>query len=122
MKRINDERILAALLAAGTVRRAAQIADVSESTIRNRLADPVFRSKYDRQRGEVLQEATAALMARLQAAAETMTDIMEDEKNPAGVRLAACDGLLRHCLRYFSASEIERRLSELESASRGVEL
>ncbi len=121
MSKIDDEKILAALLTAGSVRKAAQIADISESTIRNRLKDDSFRAEYDRQRGDLLQEATAAMTARLQAATETMTEIMEDEQNAASVRLAACDGLLRHCLRYYSTAELERRLCALEAASQEVE-
>ena len=116
LERITDERILAALLTAGSVRAAAKSASVSEGTIRNRLSDPDFRAKYDALRGDLLQEATAGMTAHLQAATETMTAIMEDTENAASVRLAACDALLRHCLRYFSATEIERRIAALEAA------
>ena len=110
----NDEKIMSALLLAGSVRRAADAAGVSEGTVRNRLAEPAFRSRYDQLRGDLLQEATAGMTARLQAATETMTAIMEDDENPASVRLAACDALLRHCLKYFSAAELERRVAALE--------
>ncbi len=119
MERINDKQILAALIANGSIRAAAKSASVSESTIRNRLADPDFRAEFDKLRGELLQEATAGMTAHLQAATETMTAIMEDTENAASVRLAACDALLRHCLRYFSATEIERRIAALEAAQEG---
>lgn len=115
--RINDQQILAALLACGSIRAAAKNAGVAESTIRNRLSNPAFRQKYDALRSDLLQEAAAGMTARLQAATDTMTAIMEDDENTASVRLAACDALLRHCLRYFSAAEIERRLAALEAAT-----
>ena len=116
MAKISDETILSALISAGSIRGAAKRANISEGTVRNRLSDPDFRAKYDALRGDLLQEATAGMTAHLQAATETMTAIMEDTENAASVRLAACDALLRHCLRYFSAAEIERRIAALEAA------
>ncbi len=116
MAKISDETILSALISAGSIRGAAKRANISEGTVRNRLSDPDFRAKYDALRGDLLQEATAGMTAHLQAATETMTAIMEDTENAASVRLAACDALLRHCLRYFSATEIERRIAALEAA------
>ena len=116
MERITDERILAALLTAGSVRAAARSANVSEATVRNRLADPDFRARYDRLRGELLQEAAAGLTAKLESATATMAEIMEDGQNPASVRVSAADAVLRHGLRYIEAGNILRRLDALEAA------
>jgi hypothetical protein len=116
MSKIDDERILAALIAAGSVRRAAQIADVSESTIRNRMADPAFRAKFDKLRGDILQEATAGLTAKLESATGTMAEIMEDKQNPASVRVSAADAVLRHSLRFVECADVLRRLDALEAA------
>ena len=119
MTKIDDERILAALIASGSIRAAAKAAGIAEGTIRNRLTDPDFRKKYDDLRGDLLQEATAGMTTRLKAATDTLAAIMEDKGNAASVRLAACDALLRHCLRYFSAAELERRLAALEALEQG---
>ena len=115
--KIDDERILSALIACGSVRAAAKSVNISEGTVRNRLADPAFRVKYDKMRGDLLQEATAGLTAKLESATATMAEIMEDTENAASVRLAACDALLRNCLKYFSVAEIERRIAALEAAA-----
>ena len=115
MNKIDDERILAALIASGSIRAAAKAAGIAESTIRNRMADPAFRGKYDKLRFDLLQEATAGLTAKLDSATATIAEIMEDDQNPANVRLAASDSLLRHCLRYFSTAELERRIEALEA-------
>ena len=112
---MNDETILAALLSAGSVRAAAKIAGVAEATVRNRMADPVFRGRFDQLRGDLLQAATAGLMARLERATATMTEIMDDDTNPGSVRLAAADALFRHCLRYVTAADFERRIAALEA-------
>lgn len=116
MRKIDDSKILTALLTAGTVRGAAAAAGTSESTIRNRLADADFRRRYDAMRSDLLQAAASGLLAKLESATETMTEIMEDELAPDSTRLAACDALFRHCLRYVTAADFERRLRELEAA------
>lgn len=117
----NDETILAALVAAGSVRRAAAVAGVSESTIRNRLKDADFRAAYDAIRGELLQDATASMLSRLENATETLSDVMTDAESPANVRISAADSLLRHCLRYLATSDIERRLAALEASQAALE-
>ena len=116
---ISDEQIMSALLLAGSVRRAAKIADVSESTIRNRLKDKSFRAEYDRQRADFVQQITAGIAAKLESAVGVAAELLENPNTPASVRLGAVDALLRHFLRYYSASEIERRLSALEAAQEG---
>ena len=112
----NDEKILAALLSAGTVRNAAVAAGVSASTIRNRLKDAEFRAMYEERKSELLQTATASMLAKLEDATSAISDLMCDAECPANVRLAAADSLLRHCLRYLSVADIERRLAALEAA------
>ena len=117
----NDEKILAALVTAGSVRTAASVAGVSESTVRNRLKDADFRAAYEAIKSELLQGATAAMLSKLETATETISDVMNDAENPANVRVSAADSLLRHCLRYLAAADIERRLSALEEAQAALE-
>lgn len=121
MTKIDDSRILSALLSAGTIRGAAAAAGTSESTVRNRLADADFRQRYDAARGELLQGATAAMLARLTDATEVLTEVMTDSFSANTTRLQAADTLLRHCLRYVSISEIERRIAALEATVGGFE-
>lgn len=119
MAKIDDNRILTALLTAGTIKGAAAAAGTSESTIRNRLADADFRRRYDTARGDLLQAATAAMLAKLTDATAVMAEVMADPLAADSTRLQAADGILRHCLRYFSAAELERRLVALEAAQSG---
>jgi len=113
--KIDDERILAALLTAGSVRRAAQIADVSESTIRNRLKDDTFRAEYEAVKGDILTEACDALTARLTLAVDSLCDVLENGESPATAKISAADSVLRHGLRYIEAGNILRRLDALEA-------
>jgi len=115
----NDEKILAALLTAGSVRTAATAAGVSVSTIRNRMQDRNFRAAYEAAKSDLLQTASASMLSRLNDATGTITDVMNDGEIPANVRVSAADSLLRHCLRYLATADIERRLAALEAAQGG---
>lgn len=114
MKKIDDEKILAALISCGSVRTAAKSANISESTIRNRLCDPVFRERYEIAKAAILQESCDALTARLTLAIDTLSAVLEDNQNAATVRISAADAVLRHGLRYIEAANILRRLEALE--------
>lgn len=116
MAKRNDEAIMSALIACGSIRRAAKAAGVSEVTVRKRLDDPAFRDRYDRAKNTLLSETCNAISARLMAAADCLSDVMEDNKNPATVRTSAADALLRHGLRYIEAANILNRLDTLEKA------
>ena len=116
MQKLNDEKILGALLAAGSVRKAAKIADVSEATIRNRLNDEAFRIQYERAKAAVLSEACDAISARLTLAVDTLCEVLDSTETAATVRVSAADSLLRHGLRYIEAANILTRLDALEAA------
>lgn len=114
MQKLNDEKILGALLAAGSVRKAAQIADVSEATIRNRLNDDAFREQYEKAKASVLSEACDSLAARLTSAVDALSSVLDSDSTPAPVKVSAADSLLRHGLRYVEVANVLRRLDALE--------
>lgn len=114
MQKLNDEKILGALLAAGSVRKAAEIADVSEATIRNRLNDDAFREQYEKAKAAVLSEACDSLAARLTHAVDVLVEVLDNQENPSTVRVSAADSILRHGLRYIEAGNILVRLDALE--------
>lgn len=118
MQKLNDEKILGALLAAGSVRKASKIAECSETTIRTRLNDDEFRQRYEQAKSMVLSEACDAISARLTCAIDTLCDILKNTENAASVRVSACDSLLRHGLRYVEVANILARLDAIEKAQK----
>lgn len=110
----NNEQILAALVATGSVRAAAKAVGVSETTIRTRLNDPDFRAEYEKAKSEILTEACDALGARLTLAVDVLCDVLENDATPAAVKVSAASDILRHGLRYIEAANILRRLDALE--------
>ena len=118
MQRKNDEIILSALIAAGSIRAAAKVADVSETTIRTRLNDDDFRQRYEQAKGAILTEACDALSARLTLAVDTLCEVLEDTKNAATVRVSAASEILRQGLRYIEVANILTRLEAIEKAQK----
>ena len=116
MQKKNDEIILSALIACGSVRAAAKIAECSETTIRTRLNDDDFRHRYEQAKGAILAEACDAISARLTRAVDTLCEVLEDTENAATVRVSAADSLLRHGLRYVEVANILARLEAIEKA------
>jgi transposase len=114
MQRKNDEIVLSALIAAGSIRTAAKIANVSESTIRTRLNDPDFRERYEQAKKAILTEACDALSSCLTRAIDTLREVIEDTKNAPTVRVSAASEILRYGLRYIEVANILTRLDALE--------
>ena len=111
----NNEVIMAALLANGSVRAAARSANVSEATIRARLKNKDFRERYESEKAKILSEACDALTARLTLAIDTLCEVLEDVQSPSSVRVSAADCLLRHCVRYVEVVSILHRIEALET-------
>ena len=111
---ISNEKIMAALIACGSVRAAAKAVGVSETTVRARLNDPDFRKEYETEKGAVLTEACDSLAARLTHAVDVLVDVLDNTENAATVRVSAADSLLRHGLRYIEMGNILLRLDALE--------
>ena len=118
MQRKNDEIILSALIAAGSIRAASKIANVSETTIRTRLNDDDFRQRYEQAKGAILTEACDALSARLTLAVDTLCEVLEDTKNAATVRVSAASEILRQGLRYIEVANILTRLEAIDKAQK----
>lgn len=118
MQRKNDEILLSALIACGSIRAAAKIAECSETTIRTRLNDNDFRQRYEQAKGTILTEACDAISARLTRAIDTLCEVLEDTENAATVRVSAADSLLRHGLRYVEVANILARLEAIEKAQK----
>lgn len=114
-----DEIILAALLQAGSIRKAAALVPCGVTTIRERLRNDDFRRQYDALKGELLQEASAELSAKMGEATQTLSEIMLNPDNSAAVRVQAAGELLRQGLKYVAIAEVERRVSALEAVQEG---
>jgi hypothetical protein len=118
----NKEKALAALLTTVTRDEAAAQCGLSTRTLRDYLRDPEFAAEYERQRRELVRDATKQMQSCLQAAVSTLHLIMTSEKPvpAARERVVAARSLLEYALRYTEVdigaqlAAIEQRVNELE--------
>ena len=114
--RVSDEQIIAALFSCGSNRDAAAALGVSQKALYERLKKPDFKSKLAQAKADILQAATNRAESRLNAAIDTMDEIMRNEENPVSVRLSASDAIIRQTLKLIELVDVTKRLDEVEAA------
>ena len=113
-KKISDEKLIEALLETGSVRATAQKVKLTPSAIYKRLREPEFRERYEQEQDGIIVSVAGSLTQALDGAVEALVDVCRNPINPPGTRIAAADSLLRHGLKYVEASNILRRIADLE--------
>lgn len=98
-----------------TLKQAAELADVSESTIYRRLQEPGFRDRLNASRSVLINYATTRLQAEISGAIDVIIDIMNNPENPPQVRLNASDSIIRNCLKITEQCNIIERVERLEA-------
>lgn len=115
----NDERLIAALLSCPSVRAASEETGIAERTIYKRLRRAEFRERFDACRQEIITNACMSLQGRMNDAIQCITDTMNDERQPAAVRLRAAKCIIEYGLRAYEMTDILPRLEALEEAEKG---
>ena len=109
-KAVSDEQIIAALLNSGTIKAAAAAAGVSERTVYDRMADGEFQALYKAAKADLIRAAVLSLNGKVQAAIDTIADVMNNEQNNPATRLQAAQTILS------SAGKFAQRLQADESS------
>lgn len=93
---ISDEEIIAALLSSGTIREAAQAAGISERALYERMKGGDFQALYKSAKADTIRAAVVSLNSKLQAAIETVSEIMQDQEANPATRLQAAQTILNN--------------------------
>ena len=111
----NKDVLLATALASGaSASAAAKQMDLSLSTVKRRMADPVFRKLVSDLRQEVLTAALGRMTDNMTRAADAVAALLDAEQ-PA-IRLGAARTLVSLGLRLQDALDLTDRMRELERA------
>lgn len=111
------QKALAALARSPTKREAARQAGISESSLRRWLAtDREFQAEYRQMMDTILEDAATQAKQSLCCALIALREITENTNEQAPARVSAARTLIESCLKLNEAANIERRLSELETA------
>lgn len=96
----SDAIILAALVSGASFDEAADQAQVSNATVRRRLADARFRRELDDAQDLLIGQTVAQMVVATTSAVDTLIDLL---RHPSAViRLGAAKTILEQALRYRS--------------------
>ena len=105
---------IAALLANPTQGAAAEAAGISTKTLNRYLQDPNFIEILKEAETSIIADNVRALVADMQANRAVMSDIRDNPRNQAGVRLRAAIAIDNSLKAWRDLYTIEQRLTDLE--------
>ena len=116
-KKATDEQIIAALLSKGTMKEAAAAVGISERTLYDRMNEGSFQALYKAAKADLIRAAVFDLNKQLQAAIDTVADIMRDEKNNAAVRLQAAQTIITNAGKFAQRLQADENIvtAQIES-------
>lgn len=114
-----QNKVLAALLTSPSKAAAAQAAGISPRTLRDYLADPTFRTEYQKAFSGLVEDATRQAQQALAPALSTLREIVEDKEEDANARISAARAILSHGVKLIETIDILDRLTELEAVVGG---
>lgn len=116
--RKNADALALALAAGDSIAAAAAKAGMGERTAYRRLADPAFRERIQRLRGEMIGQALGRLAAGMTEAAGVLRALLRAESE--SVRLGAARSLLDLGVKLRESVELQSKVDENESLRRGA--
>lgn len=106
MKNSKKKIILTALLSNPTVREASASTGLSESTIYGWLRNPEFKEEYTRCKHELMEDTLSCLQIKMQQAAGTIFEIMQNKETPPQIRLTAARTVFEYTLKLTEQTEL----------------
>ena len=113
-KAISDEQIVAALLHSGTIKAAAGAVGMSERALYDRMNAGEFQSLYKAAKADLIRAAVLNLNRQLQAAIDTVVEVMQDPDNNAAVRLQAAQTILNNAGKFSQRLQVDETSAILQ--------
>ena len=104
---ISDEQIIAELLDKGTIKAAAAAVGLSERALYDRMSKGDFQALYKSAKADLIRAAVLNLNRQLQAAIDTVCEVMQDESNNAAVRLQAAQTILNNAGKFAQRLQVD---------------
>jgi transposase-like protein len=114
VKRQYAERLALAIASGLSVERAAGQLGISRVTAYRRWRDPSIKKRVAELRGEITDQAIGRLVDTLCEAVLTLRRLMA-EADTDSVKLKAATALIENGLKAAAITQLEQRLTELES-------
>lgn len=114
-RKIEDRKIILALIQSDSIRGASELCKVSETTIYNRFNDSDFVSRLEEEKSKIFQFATFRIQCLINRQIDILSDIANNTENSPQVRINASETLLRYSVRLTEQMDIKSRLDRLEN-------
>lgn len=121
-KAVSDEQLIAALLANGTIKAAAGAVGLSERAVYDRMNDGDFKALYKSAKADLIRGAVVNLNNQVQAAIDTVVEIMQDDSNNAAIRLQAAQTILNNAGKFAQRLQADESRTEAQIASNKIGL
>ncbi len=115
-KRLEDETIIAALIAEGSIKGAAASLKCTVRTLYSRMKAPGFKEQYTRAKAEILRTATTKLQGSLVKAIDTLIQVMESKDTAPQIKVNSATSILQYAARFTETTDILERLETIEEA------
>jgi len=115
-KRLQDEEIIAALIAEGSIKGAAAALQCTARTLYDRMKKPEFKAMYSQAKADLIKTATAKLQGNLCGAIDTLAEIMHDPDTAKQTRANCAVSILQYASRFTETADIIERLEAIEEA------
>jgi hypothetical protein len=112
-----QQDVLTALMQTATIRDAARVAQVSESTIYNYKRDPAFRDAYRKARRDALEQARRGLEDLAVTANQALKEVLQNPDSPANAKVAAARSIWTLITRSADDEELADLLDELRESN-----
>ena len=116
-KAISDEQIIAALLNHGTIKAAAGAVGISERALYDRMNRGEFQALYKSAKADLIRAAVLNINRQLQAAIDTVVEVMQDPDNNAAVRLQAAQTILNNAGKFAQRLQVDETSVILQQES-----
>lgn len=108
-KAVSDEQIIAAVISNGTIKAAAAAVGISERSIYDRMNNGEFQALYKGAKTDIMRGAVININNQLQAAINTVVEIMADTELNAAIRLQAAQTILNTAGKFAQRLQCEEQ-------------
>jgi len=109
-----QQKAIAALIETGTIKEAAEVAGIGQTTIFRWLQDSQFRRAYKEARGRLVELAISQVQKVCGEAVLVLQSIMNDKKLPASARVSASRAVLDFAMKGVELEDLKERIEKLE--------
>ncbi|MVB11348.1 hypothetical protein CAFE_20620 [Caprobacter fermentans] len=112
--RVNEEKLIAALLSSNSTKEASLKSGVAERTIYTYKQKPEFKQRLNQAKTEMLEMTVAKLSNSTAEATEVLADVMKDKEANPQTRIYAARSVLEFAAKYTDTVDVAQRLEALE--------